>query len=189
MPNFLTEIDKIYQGASPGDKKILDAISLLAQALSADNQEINQKLDAIASWATPEPPPTPTKARSEIFPTIHVKGALRIMAFDLKNDWVVGPVAINFEDDEGNMVPAPDGAAFTPTMSDATIVNIVMDDGTHYHINALMRRGTVDVVWHEANSLVPDFTETFNVVEDFTPVSAASDFAGADHTTQPLPAA
>ncbi len=179
-------LTSILQDATLILKKEGQAAVVDVQILAAIS-ELTDLVKQILAWNdTPNPP---VRAFSYFHPPIFRNGVELMASFDLKNDWVVGPVEITFVDDQGTVVPAPAGASFSPTISDPTMVGIVMNDGTHFTINALMLAGAPTVLWHEAASLVPDYTDTINIVEDFTPVAADSNFAGAAHTTQPLPAA
>ncbi len=164
----------------------LDGISAETAAGFADMASRFDKLETEVNGDV-TPAPVPVSAASDFGPPIFRKGK-QLMNYGLKNDTVVGPIAIVMKDDEGNALPMNPAAAWTPTLSDAS-VNVVMNDGSHYTINALMRRGTPTITWHEAASMVPDFTDTVNVVEDFTATSADSDLSGATVTPQPLPAA
>ncbi len=164
----------------------VDALSAQISAGFADVGSRFDKLESEVNGAV-TPAPIPVSAASDFGPPIFRRGK-QIMNYDLKNDTVVGPIAIVTMDDEGNKLPIDPAASWTPTVSDAS-VNVVMNDGSHYTINALMRRGNPTITWHEAAGMVPDYTDVVAVVEDFTAVSADSDLSGATVTPQPLPAA
>lgn len=167
--------------------------------IDANVKTVSKKLDSQAvilteieedvNGAAPPPPPPPlppVSAASYFSPPVHRKGVL-LMNYDLKNDWVVGPVAIVFKDASGNVVPDSAGASFSPIVSDLTLLNVVMNDGTHFTMNALKMAGTATITWTEATGMVPAYTDTINIVEDLTPTAADSDFIDAAHTTQPVP--
>ncbi len=179
-----SELTRLGQTAI-ADTKILAALAAVIATL-ADHTE---KLDTILELLGPVPvPELPTRAASLLSPPVHRKGILK-MNYDLPNDWVVGPIARVFQNAEGHQVPAPDNASFSATVDDPTMLNAVDDDGMHFTINALVRRGVVTITHHEANSLVPDYTDVINIVEDFAADVADSNFGDAPHTSQPTPAA
>ncbi len=109
------------------------------------------------------------------------------MSYNLRNDWVLGPILIDIKDFEGNIIdPPPVGVAFSSTLDIPNVLDVVDNDGTHFTMGALKRSGTVVITHHDSSAQVPDYTDTIVIVS--APASAGSDFTDAPHTTQAVPA-
>jgi hypothetical protein len=109
------------------------------------------------------------------------------MSYSLRNDWVLGPIAIIIRDFEGNVIdPPPVDVIFSSTLNIPGVLDVVDNDGLHFTMNALTRTGTVVITHHDSSGQLADYTDTIVIVS--APASAGSDFAGAPHSTQAVPA-
>jgi len=162
--------------------------ALRSALLAADARTLATAQAILDLLSGVSPPPAPVRAMLAL-PPVHRKGIL-LANYQLKNDWIVGPVAVVATDDEGTPVPLPTGAAFTVAVDDTTLLNAEMStDGLSVTFNALKRRGTATMTFHETHGLLPDFPQGVDIVEDFTPAAGALDLSNPPHSPQPVPPA